>query len=69
MLDAWTFYSTGHTNVVFVATDVADFKRVKRVLLTSDTIDCEAFGGCEIYRLQFPVGQSAHAYLLAQRDN
>ena len=50
-------------------TDVADFKLVKRVLLTSDTIDCEAFGGCEIYRVKFPIGQSAHAYLLAQRDN
>jgi DNA primase len=69
VLDAWTFYSAGHTNVVYGATDVADFKLVKRVLLTSDTIDCEAFGGCEIYRVKFPVGQSAHAYLLAQRDS
>ncbi len=49
--------------------DVADFKHVKRVLLTSDTIDCEAFGGCEIYRVKFPVGQSAHTDLLAQSDN
>ncbi len=69
VLDAWTFYSAGHTNVVYGATDVADLKHVKRVLLTSDTIDCEAFGGCEIYRVKFPVGQSAHAYLLAQRDS
>ncbi len=68
VLDAWTFYSAGHTNVVSGAKDVADFKLVKRVLLTCDTIDCEAFGGCEIYRVKFPVGQSAHAYLLAQRD-
>ena len=63
MRDAWTFYSAGHTNVVCGATDVADFKLVKRVLLTSDTIDCEAFGGCEIYRVKFPVGQSAQADL------
>ena len=69
VLDAWTFYSAEHTNVVCGAMDVSDFKHVKRVLLTSDTIDCEAFGGCEIYRVKFPVGQSAHAYLLAQRDN
>ncbi len=68
VLDAWTFYSAGHTNVVYGATDVTDFKHVKRVLLTSDSIDCEALGGCEIYRVKFPVGQSAHAYLLAQRD-
>ncbi len=68
MLDAWTFYSAGHTNVVCGAKDAADFKLVRRVLLTSDTIDCEAFGGCEIFRVKFPVGQSAHAYLLAQRD-
>ena len=69
VLDAWTFYSAGHANVVCGATDVADFKLVKRVLLTSDTIDCEAFGGCEIYRVKFPVGHSAHAYLLAERDS
>lgn len=37
-------------------------------MTTSGAIDCAAFANCKIYRVQFPVGQSAQAYLLAERD-
>jgi DNA primase len=69
VLDAWAFYSAGHKNVVCGAANISDFRQVKRVLLTAETIDCEPWVGCQIYRVKFPVGQSAHAYRLAQRDS
>ena len=46
---------------------IADLVNVKRVLLASASIDCEAFTNCEIFHLKFPTGQSAHQYQLAQR--
>ena len=71
VLDAWTFYAAGHKNVVCTvdyALQIAECANIHRILLASDNIDCEAFVNCEIHRLQFPVGQSAHAYQLARRN-
>ena len=71
ILDAWTFYSAGHTNVICpvgYVLQIADLANIKRVLLASESIDCEAFTKCEIFQLKFPAGQSAHQYQVAQRD-
>ena len=71
ILDAWTFYSAGYTNVICpvrYTLQIADLVNVKRVLLASASIDCEAFTNREIFHLKFPAGQSAHQYQLAQRD-
>jgi DNA primase len=70
ILDAWTFYSAGYTNVICpvgYTLQIADLLNVKRVLLASESTDCEAFTNCEIFHLKFPTGQSAHQYQLAQR--
>ena len=70
ILDAWTFYSAGYSNVICpvrCTLQIADLGNVKRVLLESASIDCEAFTECEIFHLKFPAGQSAHQYQLAQR--
>ena len=70
ILDAWTIYSAGYTNVICpvgYALQIADLVNIKRVLLASVSIDCEAFTKCEIFQLKFPAGQSAHQYQVAQR--
>ncbi len=70
ILDAWTFYSAGYTNVICpvrYTLQISDLANVKRVLLASASIDSEAFTKCEIFYLKFPSGQSAHQYQLAQR--
>ena len=64
------FYSAGYTNVICpvrYTLQIADLVNVKRVLLASVSIDCEAFTKCEIFQLKFPAGQSAHQYQVAQR--
>ncbi len=70
LFDAWTFYSAGYTNVISpvrYALRIADLVNVKRILLASASIDCEAFTKCEIFKLKFPPQQTAHQYQLAQR--
>jgi len=71
ILDGWTFYSAGYKHVVCAVDcelQIADLKNVKRVLLASNTVDCEAFSHCEVFQLRLPVGQSVHHYQLAQRE-
>jgi DNA primase len=67
VLDAWTFYAAGHRAAV-CALDCQlqseDIKDPRRILLTSSRIDHSMFSGCEIYRIQFPLGHTAHSYAI-----
>ena len=70
VLDAWSFYSAGYRNVICpvgYTFQIADLVNVKRVLLASASIDCEALSKCEVFQLKLPADQSAHQYQLAQR--
>ena len=70
VLDAWTFYAAGHTNVICAVDTqlrIADCSQLRRVLLAATCIDCEAFTNCEIHRIQFPLGHTAHSYAIEHR--
>ncbi len=72
VLDAWTFYSAGYKHVICPVNytlQIVDLMNVKRVLLASASIDCEAFTNREIFNLKFPAGQSVHQYALNQRES
>jgi hypothetical protein len=72
VLDAWAFYTAGYQNVICPiarSLTMAECEKLKRVLLTSPTIDCEVFSKCEIHRLKFPDNQTAYGYMLAHRDS
>ncbi len=72
VLDAWTFYSAGYKHVICPVNytlQIVDLMNVKRVLLASASIDCEAFTNREIFNLKFPAGQSVHQYALDQRES
>ena len=70
VLDAWTFYAAGHTGVICaVAYQLMsdDVKQVKRVLLTAPAIDCQVFAHCQVHRVKFPAGHTAHCYVRKHR--
>lgn len=74
LLDAWAFYSSGHTHVVCAVNHqltIEECSGLRRVLLASPAIDCEALSvsKCEIHRLKLPEGQSAHGLVLSRQQN
>lgn len=72
LLDAWAFYSAGHTNIICAVNHgltITECSKLRRVQLTAETIDCEAFSQCEIHRLRLPEGHSAHDLSLGPAQN
>ena len=67
LLDAWTIYAAGYANVICAMDQALTSDRlanVKRLLLASSDIDCTPLVNCELHRIQFPVGHTAHSYAL-----
>lgn len=70
VLDAWTFYAAGHTNVICTVDyqlTSDDVKQLKRVRPAVPDIDSQVFTNCEVHRIHFPAEHTANSYAIANQ--
>ena len=66
VLDAWTFYAAGHTNVICcVECELPreHLQKLQRVVLASPDLDAHGLGPCQAHRIELPAGHTPNSYV------